>query len=76
MKTVELFEEDGEQILCLPEEHQFKSDYVQIRKVGDGLVLLPVEKSWKPLLDSLSLFSDDFMEDRAGYNTLAFVSVK
>lgn len=76
MKTVELFEEDGEQKLSLPEEYQFKSDYVQIRKVGDGLILLPVEKSWKPLLDSLSLFSDDFMEDRAGYNTLDSISVK
>lgn len=61
MKVVELFEEDSEQVLRLPKEYHFEDNRVQIKKVGDAVILLPVKNAWQPLLNSLSMFSDDFM---------------
>ena len=35
-----------------------------IKKVGDAIVLIPYHAPWKTLVDSLQLFTVDFMEDR------------
>jgi antitoxin VapB len=48
----------------LPKEYRFSGDRVLIKKAGNALVLLPEKGSWRPLFESLSKFSDDFMESR------------
>ena len=37
---------------------------VYIKKQGEAIVLLPKEKSWSPLFDSLNHFSKDFKIER------------
>ncbi len=35
-----------------------------VKHLGNAVVLIPEYDSWQPLIDSLSMFSDDFMEER------------
>ncbi len=64
MKTVKLFQNSRSQAVRLPKEFRFDGDRVYIKRVGDAIILLPFPATWKPLLDSLSMFSTDFMEER------------
>ena len=64
MKTAKLCQNGRSQAVRLPRESRFSGDHVLIKKHGDGVLLLPAEKSWDSLLKSLEMFSDDFMEDR------------
>lgn len=41
----------------------FNGDEVAINKVGDIVILMPKENKWSAFLNSLELFSDDFMSD-------------
>lgn len=64
MKTAKLFQNGKSQAVRLPKEFRFESDRVYIKRVGNAIVLLPFENFWDTLLDSLSLFSADFMNER------------
>ena len=65
METARLFQNGKSQAVRLPKEFRFGSDRVYIKRVGDAVVLLPYQTPWETLLDSLSLFSADFMRERA-----------
>ena len=64
METAKLFKNGKSQAVRLPKEFRFGSDRVYIKRVGEAVVLLPYQTPWKTLLDSLSLFSTDYMENR------------
>ena len=64
METAKLFQNGKSQAVRLPKEYRFGSDRVYIKRVGDAVVLLPYQTPWETLLDSLSLFSADFMKER------------
>ena len=64
MKTARLFRNGQSQAVRLPKEYRFSGDKVVIKKVGNAVVLLPEKGSWTPLLESLSRFSEDFMDTR------------
>ena len=61
MMTAKLFENGRSQALRLPKECRFSGDEVAINKVGDIVILMPKENPWVGFLNSMSLFSDDFM---------------
>ncbi len=63
MMTAKLFENGRSQAVRLPKECRFNGDEVAINKVGDIVILMPKENKWSGFLDSLELFSDDFMND-------------
>lgn len=63
MQTAKLFVNGRSQAVRLPKEYQFKGDDVFIQKVGDAVLLLPVEKSWEIFLNGLHGFSDDFLDN-------------
>ena len=63
MMTPKLFENGRSQALRLPKEYRFNGDEVAINKVGDIVILMPKENKWSAFLNSLELFSDDFMSD-------------
>ena len=65
LKTAKLFKNGQSQAVRLPKEFRFEGTEVYIKKVGEAVVLLPFEHSWNTLFDSLTQFSDDFMEERA-----------
>jgi len=64
METAKLFQNGKSQAVRLPKEFRFRGDKVYIKKMGNAVVLLPYQDSWQPLIESLGLFSDDFMETR------------
>lgn len=64
METAKLFQNGKSQAIRLPKEFRFRSDRVYIKRIGDAVVLLPYQTPWETLLDSLSLFSADFMKER------------
>ncbi len=69
METAKLFQNGKSQAVRLPKEFRFGSDRVYIKRVGDAVVLLPFQTPWETLLDSLSLFSADFMKERVQPST-------
>jgi antitoxin VapB len=64
MKTAKLFRNGQSQAVRLPQEFRMEGTEVFIKRTGNAVVLIPVKNSWQPLLDSLELFSSDFMLDR------------
>ena len=64
MKTAKLFQNGRSQAVRLPKEFRFKGNEVFIKKQGNVVVLIPTLDPWTSLIDSLDLFSDDFMESR------------
>jgi antitoxin VapB len=64
METAKLFANGKSQAVRLPKAYRMKGKEVGITKVGNAVVLFPIETKWKSLIDSLEQFSDDFMEKR------------
>ncbi|GAB4411294.1 MAG: AbrB/MazE/SpoVT family DNA-binding domain-containing protein [Anaerolineales bacterium] len=65
MDTARLFRNGKSQAVRLPKAYRFAGTKVYIKRIGNAVVLIPEEDSWQALLDSLALFSDDFMAERA-----------
>ncbi len=65
METAKLFRNGRSQAVRLPKKFRFEGDEVNIKRVGNGVLLLPMKDSWDSLFQSLEKFSDDFMEDRS-----------
>ena len=63
MQTARLFANGRSQAVGLPIECQFNGDNVYIQKVGDAVILFPVDKEWEVFLHGLNSFSDDFMSE-------------
>ncbi len=64
MQTARLFQNGRSQAVRLPKEMRFRGDRVLIKKMGNAVVLLPYHDSWQSLIESVQLFSDDYMEHR------------
>lgn len=65
LKTAKLFQNGRSQAVRLPKEFRFQGDEVFIKKMGDTVILMPYQMGWQSLFDSLTMFSDEFMADRA-----------
>jgi antitoxin VapB len=64
MKTAKLFQNGQSQAVRLPKAFRLPGDKVYIKKVGNAIVLLPLQQPWETLFESLPLFSEDFMDER------------
>jgi antitoxin VapB len=64
MDTAKILKNSNEQTLVLPEEYQFSGDEVYLKKIGNVLILIPTDNPWQSLFESLTLFSEDYMESR------------
>ena len=64
MDTAKLFTNGRSQAVRLPREYRFEGTEVYIKKVGNAVVLLPLGEFWQPLVESLGMFTDDFMDRR------------
>ena len=63
MTTAKLFENGRSQAVRLPKEYRFCGEEVAVNKVGDIVFLMPIENKWAGFLNSLNLFSEDFMNE-------------
>ena len=64
MDTAKLFQNGQSQAVRLPKEYRFKGDRVVIKKVGNAVVLLPLDNPWQVLEEGLKRFSADFTPHR------------
>jgi antitoxin VapB len=64
MKTAKLFQNGQSQAVRLPKEFRMEGDEVFITRAGSNIVLIPKNRAWQPLIDSLPMFSPDFMRER------------
>ncbi|MDV6375682.1 antitoxin [Deinococcus arenicola] len=55
-KTAKLFQTGRSQAVRLPKEYRFEGDEVIIKRVGDGVLLLPRNNRWKNLLSAVERF--------------------
>ena len=62
-KKTKLFMSGNSQAVRIPREFQLEGDEVEIQRRGNTLVIRPKKQTWQLLLDSLPLFTDDFMEE-------------
>ena len=63
MKTARVFKSGNSQAVRIPKEFHLQGQEVDIQRRGESLVLRPRKKSWAALIDSLTKFSDDFMDE-------------
>lgn len=63
MMTAKLFKNGRSQAVRLPRECRFSGEEVAVNKIGDIVMLMPKENKWSGFLNSLALFSEDFMSD-------------
>jgi antitoxin VapB len=62
--TAKLFQNGQNQMVELPSGFHFEGSKVFIKEMGNAIVLIPSKNPWESLWNSLSKFSDDFMETR------------
>ena len=63
MTVAKLFQNGGSQAVRLPKEYRFEGSEVLISRVGDVVVMVPKLAYWTTMLNSLEIFTDDFMAD-------------
>jgi antitoxin VapB len=65
MTTAKLFKNGSSQAVRLPREFRFRGKEVYIRRLGNGVALLPKDDPWASLVESLDEFSGDFLSTRS-----------
>jgi antitoxin VapB len=63
MKTAKVFKSGNSQAVRIPKEFRLDGAEVEILRQGGALLLRPRKESWAALVNSLKMFSNDFMED-------------
>jgi antitoxin VapB len=64
VKTAKLFRNGRSQGVRLPREFRFEGDLVFLKRVGNGVLIIPSKRGWDTLIRSLGQFSEDFMAER------------
>ncbi len=62
MNTVKIITENGSQMVQLPGNYHFTDDEIMITRVKNITMLIPKDNQWKSLLESLELFTEDFVQ--------------
>ncbi|MBQ2101740.1 MAG: AbrB/MazE/SpoVT family DNA-binding domain-containing protein [Lachnospiraceae bacterium] len=64
MMTAKLFKNGESQAVRLPKECRFSGTEVTVAKIGEVVILMPKGSGMNSLLQSLDLFTEDFMIER------------
>jgi antitoxin VapB len=62
MQTGKVFQNGGSQAVRLPKDCRFDASEVYVKRVGSVVMLFPKDDPWRPFVESLDEFTDDFME--------------
>lgn len=63
-ETVNINQLKGLQSILIPKGMEIDDDKVYLKKIGNIIYVIPFHNPWKNFFDSLTLFSDDFMNER------------
>ncbi len=69
MHTAKLFSNGRSQAVRLPKAYAFSGDEVYVQSIDGIVLLIPKTDLWKPFVDSLSHFSEDFQNARRDQGT-------
>ncbi len=64
MDTAKLFMTGRNQAVRLPKKYRFEGEEVLIKRIGHAVVLIPRNRAWDVLIESLSLFEPGFKIER------------
>lgn len=64
MASAKLFRNGQSQAVRLPREFALPGREVFVRRVGNAVLLVPMEDAWAGFEAALDQFSDDFMSER------------
>ena len=64
MDTARLFQSGRSQAVRLPKAYRFEGVEVLVRRVGNGVLLLPVDEPWGMLEAALEAFEPGFQINR------------
>jgi antitoxin VapB len=64
MDTAKIFQTGRSQAVRLPKEYRFNGKEVVIKRVGDGVLLMPIENPWHMLEAALNAFEPGFKIER------------
>ena len=60
MKTARLFHSGGDQAVRLPNEFRFNGTEVALKRIGTGVLLLPLDEPWAIMEAALEQFEPGF----------------
>ena len=63
METAKVFSNGGSQAVRLPKSCRFDEEEVLVNRIGNVVILVPKNDSWRSLLTSLDLFTEDFLSE-------------
>jgi antitoxin VapB len=63
VKTVKIFKSGNSQAVRIPREYQIDGEEMAINKIGNTIILFPLDDPWGPFRKSLGEFSDDFLAE-------------
>ena len=63
MSTTKVFISGRSQAVRIPKEYRLPDEEIFVNRIGSTVTLTPVSKLAESFIRSLSLFSDDFMQD-------------
>lgn len=61
MQTAKVFKSGRSQAVRIPREYRFDSDEVFINRVGDAIILTPIDRAKDVYREGISGFSNDFL---------------
>ena len=64
MDTAKLFLNGRSQAIRLPKAYRLHGAKVYLKRISNTILIIPEQHSWQVLIDSLDLFSNDFMDSR------------
>jgi antitoxin VapB len=63
MLTSKVFKSGNSQAVRLPKEYQVDDKELFIQKIGNTIILFPMDNPWEMFEQSLNEFTDDFMAE-------------
>ena len=64
IRTVEIVTNSGLQGIAIPEGMEIDDNKVYLKRVGNSLFVIPFHEPWRNMIDSVDIFTEDFMESR------------
>jgi antitoxin VapB len=64
MDTAKIFQTGRSQAVRLPKEYRFNAKEVLIKRVGEGVLLMPIENPWATIEAALNVFEPGFKMER------------
>ena len=63
MEVAKIFNNGGSQAVRLPKSCRFDQDEVLVNRIGSVVILMPKNDPWAPMMQSLDMFTEDFLAD-------------